>query len=463
MYRTTLGFLTVLLTLSIVPLRSLHSQGVDKESLVRKSQRVMAIDSDGKPVVGVSIKPFGLNMSYFWPDSLLGEPVEMRTDQAGLATLEYPQIFADGVQCKSIDCVVVHPEYVGAIARIPVSEIDDYKLTLKKGVRFCLKAIDEEGEPIKERFAAMMSGDTPPIFRQVETNGSIETKSAAQGGHQVMLVQPRPDGKTRFSEALFFHFSDKDQEDGVVVDDVELLPGTRVFGRLPDDIARPVTNGVVMACQMPMEIKNAAELKLRSLMWSDWTTVADDGTFEFPSMPRSGRLQLIALCDGWVSPGERIMTKGQMFSVSEEDLEVALDMEPTMDAIIDVNDEFGNPIEEAYVGFWPNELWQDYGSQILGERSKSMEQAEAQIGTAKPAKLKNRFDLFSGKTNEKGRIQVRNLPSRSAQEFSVGKKGFEAFSKSINPPSKEEGFNAESTERPTSRIVVTLKKSDDAP
>ncbi len=461
MFRILLGFLTLVLTLGVAHLSVLHAQGVDKESLVKKTQRVTLIDSDGKPIDGVSIKPFGLNLSYFWPDSLLGDPVETFTDIAGLAILEYPQLFADGVQCKSIDCIVAHTEYVGVVVRIPVNDTDDYKLTLKKGVRFSLKGIDEEGVPIKQRFAAMMSGDTPPKFRHVELDGSIETKGAAQGGHQVMLVQPMRDGKTRFSEALFFHFSDKDQEDGVLVDDVELIPGIRVFGSLPDDIARPVTNGVVMACQMPMEIKNAAELKLRSLMWTDWTTVAEDGTFEFPSLPRSGRLQLIALCDGWVSPGERIMTKGQLFSVSDEDLEVSLNMEPTMDAIIDVKDAFGKPIEDAHVGFWPNELWQDYGSQILGERSKSIEQAQSQIEPSQASKPHiHRFDAFSGKTNEQGRIRIQNLPTRSAQEFSVGKKGFDPFTKSINPPSKDDGVDAESTERPTSQIVVTLKASE---
>ena len=61
-----------------------------------------------------------------------------------------------------------------------------------------------------------------------------------------MLVQPMKDNKTRFSEALFFHFNDRDQEVGVVVDDVELLPGARVYGKLPSNIKRPIKDGVVI-------------------------------------------------------------------------------------------------------------------------------------------------------------------------------------------------------------------------
>ncbi len=436
-------------------------QLVEKESLVKKTQKVQAVDTDGNPIADATFKPFGLNLSYFWPASLMGKPIDSISDKEGFVSLEYPQLFADSVQCKSIDCVVSHSEYVGAIARIPINATECQKVTLKKGIRFALKGIEIDGSPVKERFAALMSGDTAPSFRQVGTDGLIETKSAATGPHQVMLVQPRNDNKTRFSEALFFHFNDRDQDDGVVVDDVELLPGARVFGKLPSNIKRPIKEGVVIARQRPLPMKDANELGMRQLSWGDWTTIAEDGSFAFVSMPRSGKIQIIAMCDGWVSPGERMMTKGQTFTVSDDDLEVELELQPTMDGVIEVKDEAGTPIHDANVSFWPNELWEDYGSQILGQRSRSIDEAKLQMGLEQESgSASDRINAFSGKTDDKGRVVIRNLPSRFALPFMVEKKGFDALKRNLPVPLNSDGVETESAERLTSQIYVTLKKAE---
>ena len=459
MYRSATVLVVFIVCSGLVSSPQTHAQqAVEKEALVKKTQRVQAVDTDGKPIDGVTFRPFGLNMSYFWPESLMGKPVNATTDKEGFVSLDYPALFADSVNCKSIDCAVEHLDHIGAIARIPINETDPQKVTLKKGVRFGLKAIEIDGSPVKERFAAMMAGETAPLFRQVGTDGLIETKGAAPGPNQVMLVQPMKDNKTRFSEALFFHFNDRDHEVGVVVDDVELLPGARVFGKLPSNIKRPIKDGVVLACQRPLPMKGANELGLRQLTWGDWTTVAEDGSFEFLSMPRSGKIQIIAMCDGWVSPGERMMTKGQTFTVSEEDLEVELELQPTMDGIVEVKDEAGDPIQDATVVFWPNELWEDFGSQLLGERMQSIDRAKAQMGQNETRVSADRFNAFLRKTDDKGRAVVPNLPSRFELPFAVSKKGFENLEKRLPAPLDADGPQAEPVDRLTSQISVTLKK-----
>ena len=440
--------------------QTLAQQQVGKEDLVTKMQKVQAVDADGNPIEGVSVKPFGLNTSYFWPESLMGKPVTYTTDKNGFVSLAYPELFADSVHCKSIDCMVEHLDYVGTVARIPINEADPQKVTLSKGVRFGLKAIDLDGLPIKERFGAMMSGDSTPIFRQVGTEGLLETKGASLGPHQVMLVQPMADNKTRFSEALFVNFKDRDQEVGVVLDDVELQPGVRVFGKLPSNIQRPIKDGVVLARQQPLPITDARELGMRQLMWGAWTTIAEDGSFEFSSMPRSGKIQVIAMCDGWVALDEGRMTKGQTFSVSDEDLEVELELQPTMDAIINVKDEAGNPIQDASVGFWPNQLWEDFGSQILGERWRSVDQVKAQVAQDEASVTFDRVNAFLEKTDAKGRAIIRNLPIRSEHQFVVEKRGFSSPEQTLPLPAIPEERQAKTAERLTSEMTVTLKKSE---
>ena len=103
----------------------------------------------------------------------MGKSINSTTDKEGFVSLDYPTLFADSVQCKSIDCEVTHSDHVGTIARIPISETETQIVTLKKGVRFGLKAIEIDGSPVKERFAAMMSGETAPVFRQVGTDGCL--------------------------------------------------------------------------------------------------------------------------------------------------------------------------------------------------------------------------------------------------------------------------------------------------
>ncbi len=464
MFRPVFALLTSLACVAYgwgFPTASLFAQQlVEKEALVKKTQKVQAVDEDGKPIPGVVIKPFGLNTSYFWPENLMGKPARFQTDHDGFVTLEYPELFADGVKCKSIDCTLVHSEHVGAVARIPIQE-ETQKITLKKGVRFSLKAIDVNGDAVKERFAAMMSGETTALFQQIGTDGLIETKGASIGPHQVMLVQPSKDNKTKFSEALFFHLSDRDQELGVVVDDVELYPGVRVFGKLPATIPRPVKEGYVIARQQPLPMKEAQEaLGGRQLMWGEWSTIAEDGSFEFVSMPRTGKIQVIALCDGWVSRGEGLTTKGQSFAVSEEDLEVELELTRTMDGTVEVKDEAGNPVPDATVSFWPNQLWEDFGSQILGQRWRSLGEVIAQIEQDENRIGPRLSNAYTGKTDSNGRVVVRNLPAYSAMPFEVQKKGFEMAQSKLPPADAADSRAAGIDSGLTSQIEIKLKKSE---
>ena len=464
MFRPTIWMMvSLVLCGSILSTHANAQKAIDEKSLVKKTLKVQAVDPDGNSIVGAVFKPFGLNTSYFWPEPLLGKPKDSVTDKEGMVSLEYPELFADSVQCKSVDCVVSHEEYVGTIERIPISENETQKVTLKKGVRFGLKAIEEDGTPVKERFDAVMSGNTAPRFRPVGTDGLIETKGAETGPHQVMLVQPSADSKTRFSDALFFHFSERDQEIGVVVDDIELLPGVRVFGELPANVKRPVKDGVVMACQRPLPMKDAAQQGLEQLMWIDYAKVDGNGTFEFSSMPRTGKIQIIAMCDGWVSPGEGNGTKGQTFDVAEQDLKIDLELVPTMEGVIEVKDEKGNPVEDADVGSWPNQRWEDYGSQILGQRWRMIDLVKSQLSgdSSKFEVARDAAQIYQSKTDKSGRAVIRHLPAREGNPFFVGKKGFKGIMDQRFPaPKIETEPGTETTERLQAQISVTLKKEE---
>ncbi len=95
---------------------------------------------------------------------------------------------------------------------------------MQPGLRLALQGIDEEGDPVKE-FTALMSSDQAPAKWERKADGFIESKAIAIGHYQTMLVNPKPDGKTCFSECLIFQFTEADLSKGVVVENIEVLPG----------------------------------------------------------------------------------------------------------------------------------------------------------------------------------------------------------------------------------------------
>ena len=72
----------------------------------------------------------------------------------------------------------------------------------------------------------------------------------------------------------------------------------------------------------------------------------------------------------------------------------------------------------------------------------------------------DRVSAFLEKTDAKGRAVIRNLPSRSEQPFLVEKRGFASPEQSLPLPTNPKERQAETAERLTSEISVTLKKAE---
>lgn len=438
-------------------LSAAHAQEPPNTEVVKKRQRISVVSQDGKPIANAKIKPFGLNMSYFWPERDMGVASVHITDEHGIAEIEYPEMIGGKVRTTTLDCTVSHPAYVGSVARIPIRVDENTEVALKNGVRVRIAPVDEDGKPVTAAFTGLLSGDFSLDSWIRDASGAIETRSIPIGDHQLLIVQPMPNGKTRFSELLSFHFDEKDRETGVLIDDIELSEGIRVFGKLPDDIPRPIINGSVQIVQFPLILEQAANAGLEMVHWTAHTPIDEEGNFEFKSLPPSGRIQLIALCDGWVSPGENIFTKGTTVQITGGDTEVDLEMIPTMDAQLTVVDENDDPIVDANVSFNPNQLWADWGSQLLGQKMDSLTEIEFQLQLIDESKKpkSERFNLYSSKTDAKGQCIIRNLPLRTTHSLAVGKKGVGSKELNLGPPTAEPG-----EPRQIARQKVTLTEED---
>ena len=405
------------------------SDKTDPESakLIKKKQRILVVGPDDKPIANASFKAWGLNTSYFWPTKQMGPPTAHRTNADGIAEVDYPEMIAGTVLCTSIDAIVSHPDYIRAIARVTVSESKDFEVKLKQGVSFKLKAVDEDGKPLSKPFSVIMSGETPPENWNDLGTGTIESKAIPNGDHQAMIVMPGTDGKTCFSEPLFMRVGEKDREKGVRLEDVEVYTGTRLTGKISDRVPRPIRDGQVMALQAPMPFEDKQNVGIETLRWGEWVPIREDGSFEFVSLPRSGKIQMIAKCDGFVGKADdRGFTIGESFEIDETETKVTLAMEPTIDVEIVVTDKAGLPISGADVGFNPNQLWAGWGSQILGEKWKSIDEVDARLDPTKSVpESEMTFRVFSSETDAEGIAKIQNLPEKWTKSFYVGKKEYE--------------------------------------
>ena len=136
----------------------------------------------------------------------------------------------------------------------------------------------------------------------------------------------------------------------------------------------------MIAAQAPLPAGDSWDEQLPSLIYMDWTNVNEDGTFVFASMPQTGTLQLLAICDDWVGvQGKAPFVTGENFEVEDQPLDVELKMEPTFTAKIKIVDKTRTPIAGVSCQCSPNQLWLKGGSTILGSRHRSSEIATAQL------------------------------------------------------------------------------------
>ena len=229
-----------------------------------------------------------------------------------------------------------------------------------------------------------------------------------------------------------------------------LKKGVRVEGRLGELVPQGVRRGRVIA-----GITGKGRL-----LWSAATQIVPDGSFTFDSIPPDSNLQLIALCDGWISrsPTEDEikhyselngfpvgpqggpsagMVMPQLARLARPMTNVTVPMQRTASCEVTVVDEQGKPLPDATVQFWPNQVFYDHGSMALGSVRDHSTWIRAQLsaGGNRDSSPPRDSEEFTATTNADGLAVVSGLPapeagsssSRSAT-FTVFREGFLAIS-----------------------------------
>ena len=91
-------------------------------------------------------------------------------------------------------------------------------------------------------------------------------------------------------------------------------------------------------------------------------------------------------------------------------VEPVLKMQRTADCEVTVVDDVGQPIADATVSLWPNQIWFHRGSNILGTGHDSLKALQIEMQTGEAPKWQLGDKRFEAKTNARGMALIKNLP-----------------------------------------------------
>ncbi len=383
--------------------------------------KVVLRDSEGMPIVGALLYPYAMRVKEeqghgYWNDEKVGPPTTVTSDEQGQAIVRYPAKIDVGAEIYTtilVTFLVKHTEFVQKVVHFDLGP-PQADVTLDAGCEVQISAADEQGNPISP-FAILMSG--PYATDQWASDGQNGRRSRAvkDGKWQTILVSIPDDGPTLFSSVLPLPVRPKQ---AVKIRNARLSPGARVKGTLSSDVPRPVSNGRIIATALPKPAGSTYDEKDPSIAWHECTGIDENGNFELPSLPRGGEVQIIAICDGWLSKttmeeARGTFTMGQLFPLDSLDVRPTIEMERTGTLEVTVKKPDGSPLEGAEVATWPNQLYYKGGSTILGQEHESRLSVLSQTNPPAPPKPSPRLSPtsnFSQKTDRNGKAILKGVP-----------------------------------------------------
>jgi len=388
------------------------------------SVNTVIVDSNGSPIPHVKAFVFAMRCledrgsHYGWPSPNIGPVQDSQSLADGRIECRYPVKF--GVPEKwltacSIDITLSHPDFVPQRVEIILDKIPE-KIALQPGCKVRFGAIDNSGKPV-ERFFPMIAGrGGPPHW--IFADGITSSGCLSKGKQKCMLACPSESG-TLFSKLFAFETA---PERMVSIPDIMVRPGKRVFGKLPDNVPRPIVAGSV---SIDVLIESEEPLGVdEPISWSDTTAISEDGTFEFKSVPGPAQMQVIAICRGWIvrsMKNDRVNGKTFDLNKDQAELEVEFEMEQTGDIRIELMSVEGENIVGAQVGTSPNKVNLTGGSTLVTSERRSIDYIRDLVR----GKVKKEFDE-GPKTNrhyqisdDEGMVTLRDIPAGMEESINV--------------------------------------------
>jgi hypothetical protein len=418
--------------------------------------------------------------SYSWQDALHGLIRTSETNEDGVAEINYPKWVSreTAMLTSAVSVAVEHPDYcviqhfdcqiprAGIVTAIP-------RIRLHKGGRLRIKAFREASNEPLAHFRPIVSRQWYPSGWRTDGDAQLSPVFAS-GEHVLRIVDDSDPEAMQFSDPAVFNL-----EPGTTKDlEVRLHLGIPVRGELL--APKPIKRGYVLAHIVDFAAGAASNYD-QSISWRTWTTVAENGEFEFRSLPQTSSVALLAWCDGFVcqmpdsSTVPLHMTSvepqrlPQFFSLKPDQNFCRVTMEETAKCEITVTGPDGRPIEGVSVGFSPNVSYQRQTSWWFGESPRNENErsnpeatfsefllapiaAGSRTKEDDPDHLWPTYDLL---TDADGKAFIQNLPGRGMSTLDVTHEKYVPRGE-VKPPFHS-NLSVDLKPGKISRIAVNLK------
>ena len=399
--------------------------------------KVQVVDPDGNPIQDAVVFCTGLRSRqspgshFFFSEERFGKAARIKTNADGFAELPYPE-FIDNQKELATSVMTWSVEHPGFVAfredRAVEGEIEP--LSLVRGYRIAATAT-LDGQRVMEGLYGIVGNEYGKW--ELKSNGMLISPTMATKNNVCRLVGVRDGRPPVFSDWLELESEGKSR---VLLKDVELKPGVRVEGKLGANVPRPIQNGRVVY----WVVKPGGDGGQFRWSWTGHAKIDADGTFVLESVPGDASLQLIALCDGWLSqppeqgevavhfPGRAAgydpksnLTHPRLEFLTGSKVEMMVPMEDTEEVQVRVLGPDGRPVENATVAMAPNQKWFTVGTQIVGDAGSSI---DGLLGKQREAG--RRGHRFWKQTNQQGRCVFKNVPKRVIESVVVWSDGLRA-------------------------------------
>ena len=396
---------------------------------------VRILNPEGEPVPGVNVKPWALragNGHGIWDPDAIGAPLTSITDEKGLAKVVFPLRLSwsldEPVSVSEVSMFLNHPDFRAENTHVPVPTADPEivsDLKLNRGFRLRIAGVAPGTETPLSDCHVLLEGQASRREFVADAEGWMQSIPISPERRWFRVVRMASGEPHQFSRLQAWSPDDPASREVRV----EVRPGTRVTGKISDAVPRPITRGrVVVWCGSPVRFEQGVnQVKVTPNWWIDTVPIAEDGSFEFKSLPSGYLAQFYAFANDWITsqpteamfqtcckwfaeenrPFNDFFRYGQILRLATGKSEVTLDMEPAGQIRIKCLDPKGRPIRRISVSSWPNQYMVGGGSTLFCNRQLS---AESLQGLSNKEDWKRPDNPFYAETNDVGEALLTNLP-----------------------------------------------------
>jgi hypothetical protein len=406
---------------------------------------VRVVDDGGIPIPKATVRPWALragNGHGQWNEEI-GAPRTVQANAEGIAIITYPKSYGwtrtEERAVTQVSVIVKHPEFVGRNMHMNVTDdpaiVQD--VALPKGVRLQIAGVEPgTDKPLDHCFLVIENSETGEHEFTREPDGWLMSFPIRESRKWFRVIQAEPGQPARFSKPVAWTPEDPTSK----VQRVELRAGTRVLGRVSDNVPRPIKRGRVVAwCGSPVrnDAKPGDGGRSRPIFWIETASIRPDGSFEFPSLPTGYMAQFYAIANDMISaqPSDKafaaccqwfsdeakrnqVFRYGQPYKLAGGKTELTIDMEPAGQVRVKCLDPDGKPLPGMIVSSWPNQYMVGGGSTIFCSRLSSLESLQ----NPKKRRDLDESSIYSVKAGEDGIALLRNLPQGNQHLVAGGRR-----------------------------------------